>query len=159
MRAVVLDLTSPYFVSEETYQIRIERLEPRCDDILYIREGGVRGVGCRIPPNTRLCLGQRLMLIRANKSVSPAFLELCVNSPWITDFAEEKTTGGAAPRVNMSVVRAYPIPLPPLAEQYRIVAEVQKRLSVIEELETGVVVELKRAERLRQAVLQHTFFG
>ena len=57
------NLSSPHFVSEETYQVRIERLEPRCDDILYIREGGVRGVGCRIPPNTRLCLGQRLMLI------------------------------------------------------------------------------------------------
>ena len=129
VRAGTLDLTSPHFVSEETYQIRIERLEPRCDDILYIREGGVRGVGCRIPPDTRLCLGQRLMLIRANRSVSPEFLELCINSPWVTDFAEEKTTGGAAPRVNMSVVRAYPIPVPPLAEQRRIIATVDELMA------------------------------
>jgi type I restriction enzyme, S subunit len=130
VRAGKLDLSSPHFVSEETYRTRIERLEPRCDDILYIREGGVRGVGCRIPSNTQLCLGQRLMLIRANESVVPAFLELSINSPWITDFAEEKTTGGAAPRVNMSVVRAYPIPIPPLAEQHRIVAKVDELMAL-----------------------------
>jgi type I restriction enzyme S subunit len=153
VRAGTLDLSSPHFVSEETYQVRIERLEPRCDDILYIREGGVRGVGCRIPPNTRLCLGQRLMLIRANESVSPAFLELCINSPWVTDFAAEKTTGGAAPRVNMSVVRAYPIPIPPLAEQRRIVAKVDELMALCDRLEASLTTGADTRRRLLDALL------
>jgi type I restriction enzyme S subunit len=153
VRAGTLDLSSPHFVSEETYQIRIERLEPRCDDILYIREGGVRGVGCRIPPNARLCLGQRLMLIRANESVSPAFLELCINSPWITDFAEEKTTGGAAPRVNMSVVRAYPIPIPPLVEQHRIVAKIDELMALCDGLEASLATADETRRRLLEALL------
>ena len=126
VRAGQLDLSSPYFVSENTYEARVGRLEPRQDDILYIREGGILGVACLVPSNTRLCLGQRLMHIRTNAAVAPQFLELCLNSPWITEFAVEKTTGGAAPRVNMSIVRSYPIPLPPLAEQPRIVAKVDK---------------------------------
>ena len=153
VRAGVIDLSSPHFVSEETYQIRVERLEPRCDDILYIREGGVLGVGCRIPPATRLCLGQRLMLIRANKSVWPRFLELCLNSPWITDFAREKTTGGAAPRVNMSVVRGYPIPLPPLAEQHRIVAKVDDLMALCDQLEAQLTATQTDSRRLLDAVL------
>jgi len=50
-------------------------------------------------------------------------------------------------------------PLPPLAEQTRIVAEVERRLSVIDELESVVSANLQRAGRLRQAVLQKAFTG
>ena len=52
---------------------------------------------------------------------------------------------------------AIPFPLPPLAEQTRIVAEVERRLSVVEELEATVAANLQRATRLRQAVLQNAF--
>ncbi len=52
-----------------------------------------------------------------------------------------------------------PIPLPPLAEQTRIVAEVERRLSVVEELESVVTANLQRATRLRQSILQKAFTG
>ena len=45
------------------------------------------------------------------------------------------------------------------AEQTRIVAEVERRLSVVEELEAVVTANLQRATRLRQAVLQKAFTG
>ena len=43
------------------------------------------------------------------------------------------------------IVQRLPIPLPPLAEQTRIVAEVERRLSVVEELESVVSANLQRA--------------
>jgi type I restriction enzyme S subunit len=52
-----------------------------------------------------------------------------------------------------------PVPVPPLIEQQQIVAEVERRLSVIEELETAVEANLTRAERLRQSVLGKAFTG
>ena len=51
------------------------------------------------------------------------------------------------------------IPLPPLSEMGRISAEVERRLSVIDELEIQVEANLKRAERLRQAILKRAFEG
>ena len=51
------------------------------------------------------------------------------------------------------------IGLPPLAEQTRIVAEVERRLSVMEELESVVSANLQRAIRLRQSILQKAFAG
>ncbi|QIO52953.1 restriction endonuclease subunit S [Rhizobium leguminosarum bv. trifolii] len=126
----LLDLTSPNYVSEETFFERIERLEPQENDILYKREGGILGVAARIPPNTRLCLGQRLMLVRATSATLPEFLELVLNSKWITEFAQAKTTGGAAPRVNMAIVRAFPIPVPPLSEQVRIINKVGELMAL-----------------------------
>ncbi len=59
----------------------------------------------------------------------------------------------------VQTIEAIPIPLPPLAEQERIVAEVERRLSVVEELSALVETTLKRANRLRQAVLQQAFTG
>ena len=57
------------------------------------------------------------------------------------------------------ILESIRIPLPPLAEQTRIVAEVERRLSFVEELEGVVTAHLHRANRLRQSVLQSAFSG
>jgi len=61
--------------------------------------------------------------------------------------------------VNGTKLQALTTPLPPIAEQERIVAEVERRLSVVEELEAVLSVNLQRATRLRQAILQKAFSG
>ncbi len=63
----------------------------------------------------------------------------------------------AQKNINLDVLENVAVPLPPLAEQTRIVAEVERRLSVIDELETLVATNLARSTRLRQAVLQQAF--
>ena len=50
-----------------------------------------------------------------------------------------------------------PFLLPSLAEQDQIVAEVERRLSLIEELEAAIQTNLTRADRLRLAILQRAF--
>jgi len=61
--------------------------------------------------------------------------------------------------INLDVLQKVAIPLPPVAEQERIVAEVERRLSVVEELSALVTANLQRATRLRQAILQKAFEG
>ena len=68
-------------------------------------------------------------------------------------------TSAGQHNISLKVLATAPIPLPPLAEQQRIVAEVERRLSVVEELEMTVAANLQRAARLRQAVLQRAFTG
>lgn len=46
-----------------------------------------------------------------------------------------------------------------LAEQRRIVAEVERRLSVAQEIESVVAASVARAGRLRQSVLKSAFEG
>ena len=58
-----------------------------------------------------------------------------------------------------SVAALAAIPLPPLAEQTRIVAEVERRLCVVEGLETVVSANLQSATRLNQSILQKAFTG
>jgi type I restriction enzyme S subunit len=56
-------------------------------------------------------------------------------------------------------IRRIRIPLPPLAEQHRIVAEIERRLSVADEIENTIDHNLKQAERLRQSILKKAFRG
>ncbi|PAW79257.1 MAG: hypothetical protein B9S32_04700 [Verrucomicrobia bacterium Tous-C9LFEB] len=68
-------------------------------------------------------------------------------------------TGTQLPHVSGDGIQSFLVPLPPLAEQKRIVAEVERRLSVIDELEAIVSANLQRATRLRQSILRKSFLG
>ena len=149
-----LNLSQPNYVSVETYNERIERLKPTEGDILYIREGGILGVGCRIPKDVRLCLGQRSMLIRCNRVISSRFMEVLLNSPYLVELAKHWTTGGAAPRVNMSTVRGYPIPTPPLAEQDRIVAKVDELMMLCHLMKADLTGSAQTKRHIADAITE-----
>ena len=57
----------------------------------------------------------------------------------------------------LGLLRELPTLLPPYAEQYRIVAEVDRRLSLVRGVEAEVDTNLQRAQALRQAVLAKVF--
>jgi type I restriction enzyme, S subunit len=61
--------------------------------------------------------------------------------------------------LSVNKVASLPVPLPPLTEQEFIVEEVERRLSVNDELANELVANLKRVERLRQSILQRAFNG
>jgi type I restriction enzyme, S subunit len=87
------------------------------------------------------------------------FLMHYFNSQTARDFATGVAFGTTRLRLTLPIFREMPVPLPPLAEQARIVAEVERRLSVVEELEAVVSTNLHRASRLRQSILQNAFGG
>ena len=68
-------------------------------------------------------------------------------------------SGNNQPALNKSRVQEILFPLPPMAEQHRIVAEVERRLSVVQQVEATVDASLARAERLRQSILKQAFSG
>jgi type I restriction enzyme S subunit len=76
-----------------------------------------------------------------------------------TDRLRGVNQGAAQPNLNTTIIKGINVPLPSLAEQTRIVVEVERRLSVVEELEAVVSTNLQRATRLRQSILHKAFTG
>jgi len=69
------------------------------------------------------------------------------------------SSGGVQPNLNLSHIKGTVIPLPPIVEQQYIVVELDRRFSLVREVEAQIVTNLKRAERLRQSILKRAFSG
>jgi type I restriction enzyme S subunit len=67
------------------------------------------------------------------------------------------TKGVAQLKVNLANFSSIALPLPPFAEQIRIVAEVDRHLSIVREVEAEVDTNLQQAQALRQATLAKAF--
>ena len=90
----------------------------------------------------------------------PKWFHLYATSQLGRTFIEQNAASSAGQNnVSLSLIHTMPIPLPPLAEQRRIVAEVERRLSVVQQAEATVEASLARAERLRQSILKQAFSG
>lgn len=86
-----------------------------------------------------------------------AFIQYVLQSERARLAADAPAT--AQKNINLETLRELPIRIPPLPEQRRIVAEVDRRLSVAERLESAIDANLARAKRLRQAILKRAFEG
>src|SRR5215204_5816845 len=82
IRSGTFRLSEAGHVSENTYKERIARAEPRFGDLLYSREGTYFGIAAEVPPGIKVCLGQRMVLIRPNAvHLNSRFLRYWLNSP------------------------------------------------------------------------------
>ena len=159
-RPGILDLSEIRFVSEKTYSERVARLEPAVDDVLYSREGGILGIACLFPSNLTACLGQRMMLMRTNRSIIfPVLIMHILNSSFTSAYVRELTTGSASPHLNVGDIKRFAIPVPPMPEQQEILRRVDVLFKLADAIETRVAAASLRAEKLTQAVLAKAFRG
>ena len=82
-----------------------------------------------------------------------------LTSPYGQHQIKSNASATTLPILNKGRFEKLNIPLPPLADQERIVAEIERRLSVVEEVEAVVSANLQRATRLRQSILSLAFAG
>ena len=155
-----LDLSDVRYVSESTYNERTSRLAPKSGDVLYSREGGILGIACLVPPGVKLCLGQRMMLMRTNSSICDStFLMHVLNGPATIESVKDLTGGSASPHLNVADIKTFPVPQPPLPEQQEIVRRVGVLLSVADDIEKRTADAGCRVDQLTQSILAKAFRG
>ncbi len=159
-----IDLTQrPSFIEDITPE-QLKKFTLREGDLVVTLTGTRKkrdyGYVAVVKTQSGLLLNQRIARLRPFPDVIPAFLQLEMQTEHYRDsFFSHETGNVGQGNVGMAAVTKETITLPPLAEQKRIVAEVERRLSVIEEQETMVSASLRRAARLRQSILQQAFEG
>jgi len=108
-------------VSEDTFRDRTSKAMPMRGDLLYSREGTYFGIAADVPADTRVCLGQRMVLIRPMAcTLDFRFLRYWLNSPIMAAHIHGFRDGTVAERLNLPTIRALTVALPPLAEQRAI---------------------------------------
>jgi type I restriction enzyme S subunit len=151
----------PVYVDKETHDTELARSKVQPNDILINIVGPPLGQVSIIPLEIKEAnINQAIARFRPVNGVESKFMALCLMTNKIMSWAisKAKTTVGQH-NLTLEICRGIPVPLPPLAEQTQIVAEVEKRLSVAEEVEQQINRNLKRAEHLRQAILKRAFSG
>ena len=90
----------------------------------------------------------------------PQWFHIFTTSQLGRSFIESNAASSAGQHnVSLKLIHGMTVPVPPLAEQHRIVTEVDRRLSVIQQAEAAVEANLARADRLRQSILKQAFSG
>jgi type I restriction enzyme S subunit len=137
----------------------------RAGDLLVSRANTAGLVGAAVLvdrdyPNLMLS-DKTLRLVPASEQISHIYLLYALTSPLVRRYFARQATGTSDSMRNLSQakLRATPIPFPPLAEQHRIVVEVEQRLSVADVTKDIIAQSLEHARRLRRSILKHAFQG
>ena len=131
-------------------------------DLLFNRTNSAELVGKSAVFNSDfVCsFASYLIKVRFSEKLNSDYVCFYINSPYGKAWAKTQLTQqvGQA-NINSQKLQALQIPIPTLAEQERIVAEIESRFERADALETAVDRALNDAEKLKQAVLKKAFSG
>ena len=132
------ELSKTKHISSSDYQNIIKRSKVEVGDILYSMIGGNIGSMIQIRQENYFDMAIK------NVALFKPYPSKSINTEYIAFFLESRigeyqsiAIGGAQPFVGLDVFRNTLVPLPPLAEQQRIVAEIEKWFTLIDSIEQG----------------------
>ena len=107
----VLDLSSPSYTDYSGYRDRTKRASPQENDIVITREAPMGRV-CLIPKEPSCCLGQRQVLLRADRNkISAEYLYWSLRSPFVQrQILINEGTGATVSNMRIPVLKAVKIP-------------------------------------------------
>lgn len=148
----------------ELFSGELEKFRLRQGDLLVVEGNGSRDQigrsalwGDEIPD----CVHQNhIIRVRPGPTILPSYLDIFWNSPGAAERLQQiaSTTSGLY-TLNTQKVKNTLIAVPPLDEQTRIAAEVERRISLVESLEHASTNVQSRSEALRRSILRSAFRG
>ena len=139
-------------VSDETYEQWTQRMQPMAGDLILAREAPIGNVAI-VPSGLKVCLGQRTVLIRANRAkVLPEYLVYLMLGDEIQGRIHSQSNGATVHHLNMKDIRGLVLPqLPSVANQRRIASILSvyddlienntRRIAILEEMARRIYEE------------------
>jgi len=145
------------YVDEATHK-KMEGTKVIADDILLNITGGSIGRCALVPLDfDEANVSQHVTIVRTVSLIIKEFIHQLMISPYFQDYIMATQTGGNREGLAKKNMELMLIPLPPFAEQQRIVAQVQGLQKQLSELEAQVAQSRQYAQQLLQGVLRKVF--
>jgi len=144
------------FVSEHYYYELDENRKAQYNDILFTVTGSY-GIPVLVDTNRVFCFQRHIGLIKTIDD--PSWLYYVLQSLYVGGICDKVATGTAQKTVSLGNLREMFIPVPPSNEQKRIVAEIEKWFSLIDEIEQNNVDLLKAIKAAKSKILSLAISG
>jgi type I restriction enzyme S subunit len=148
-----VSVNDPQYVSYQDGLRFRERCDPQNGDILICSRGTI-GRCCVMTLNEIFCLMGSVILLRPFPELTSRYLDYFIKSDEGQLFIRGVTKGMAVNALYLKDIRLCPIPLPPFAEQHRIVAKVDELMALCDQLQAAQSEREQSRDRLVVASLQ-----
>lgn len=141
------------FISESTHENMSNTIVYPGDILLNIT-GASLGRSLMFPETyTEANVSQHVTIIRLINSNMTPFISLCIKSPLVQRLAWGRQVGMAIEGLSKKVLECFEMPIPPLAEQHRIVAKVDELMALCDQLEQHSEHQLDAHKQLVETLL------
>lgn len=100
-----------------------------------------------------IMLGKSACYFNLTPFTNKPFVKIVLDSPYFSNYANDRATGTTIMNLSLNAVNEFPFPLPPLAEQQRIVAKVDELMALCDQLEVSLKNATSTRSRLLSALL------
>jgi type I restriction enzyme S subunit len=147
------------YTDEAGWQEWTARGVPSAGDVIFTREAPA-GEACLVPEGMALCIGQRTVLLRPNRSI--------IDGEWIVHsiysgaaqrFIEVLAKSTTVAHINMSDIPDIPVVVPPLQEQKSVLTTVRREVSRLAGLKEKLSCQIELLREHRQALITAAVTG
>lgn len=152
-----IDFSNTKYISQGEHKELIKRCNPEYLDLLLTKVG-TTGIGRLINTKKEFSIFVSVALLKyPQKLIHPNYLEHLINSPLVKRQSLDGTEGVGNKNLVLRKITNFTIPLPPLAEQKRIVEKVDALMRFCDELELRIRENKGSSKKLMGVVLGEVF--
>jgi type I restriction enzyme, S subunit len=140
------------FISAATLETWMTRGFPAIGDLFFTTEAPLANV-CLNDITEPFALAQRVICLKPYGEINTRFVMMALMSDMMQKLIDGQATGLTAKGIKAAKLKPLPIPIPPLAEQGRIVARVDELMSLCDRLETSLNTATEHRSRFLEALL------
>ena len=154
-----LDLSNITYVDKDVHREIYARCNPEKGDILYIKDGATCGISTINNLNVEFSLLSSVALIKPNKNILNTYLNLFLQSEFCYRNVRDSMKGVGITRIILKQMELWDIPLPPFAEQKRIVVAAEQLLQITDVVEDEQTMLGQTIKKTKERVLDLAIHG